>query len=288
MALGTVSVSPLELAAAYTAFANLGVGSRPRLVVKVERANGAVLWQAPGPEHRQVLAPGVAYLVTDALREALRRGTGSAVSQSGFRAPAAGKTGTTNDGADAWFVGYTPRMLAAVWIGFDRRQPIMAKATGGRLAAPVWARIMKRVIDSRSSATDWPRPADVIEEWTDPSSGMLLAAGCRPLEGSARRELFVRTTVPVPVCPNQGEPLMIDASQIEPPDYEEGLETGLPAAAAPAAAPQPTTEMQSYVPSTPRPRAVISPEPALSPPPLPLPDDEPPVRPTPTPSPSPP
>jgi penicillin-binding protein 1A len=286
MALGTVSVSPLELAAAYTAFANLGVGSRPRLVVKVERANGAVLWQAPGPEHRQVLAPGVAYLVTDALREALRRGTGSAVSQSGFRAPAAGKTGTTNDGADAWFVGYTPRMLAAVWIGFDRQQPIMAKATGGRLAAPVWARIMKRVIDPRSSATDWTRPADVIEEWTDPSSGMLLAAGCRPWEGSARRELFVRTTVPVPVCPNQGEPLMIDPAEIEPPDYEEGLVTGLPAAAAPAAAPQPTTEMQSYVPSTPRPRPVISPEPALSPPPLP--DGEPPVRPMPLPSPSPP
>ncbi|HEX6738349.1 MAG TPA: PBP1A family penicillin-binding protein [Vicinamibacteria bacterium] len=250
MALGTVSVSPLELAAAYTSFANLGVSSRPRLVLKVQRASGAVVWSAPAPQHRQVLAPGVAYLVTDALREALRRGTGSAVSQSGFRAPAAGKTGTTNDGADAWFVGYTPRLLAAVWIGFDRQQPILARATGGRLAAPVWARIMKRVTDPRAPAADWPRPADVIEEWTDPASGMLLAAGCRPWDGSARRELFVRATVPVETCPDQGQPLMIDAAEQEPPDYEEGLETGLPLEEPPAAAPQPTNEMRSYVPST--------------------------------------
>jgi penicillin-binding protein 1A len=272
MALGTVSVSPLELAAAYTAFAGLGFGSRPRLVLKVERGNGEIRWQAKPPERRLVLAPGVAYLVTDALREALARGTGSAVSRSGFRAPAAGKTGTTNDGTDAWFVGYTPKTLAAVWIGFDRQRSIMQRATGGRLAAPVWARIMKRVAQGTRATADWPRPPDVIEEWTDPATGMLLSAGCRPWEGSARRELFVRGTVPVSVCPYQGEPLVPEfATETEAPDYEEGLETGL----------RPTegagdTGLRSYVPSTPEPA------------PNPSPEDPPPAAPTPTPTPSPP
>ena len=102
------------------------------------------------------------------------------MAQAGFRAPAAGKTGTTNDGTDAWFVGYTPGVLAAVWIGFDRQRPILPKATGGRLAAPVWARIMKRVAPAGGDAPDWPRPQDVVEEWTDPATGMLLSVGCRP------------------------------------------------------------------------------------------------------------
>jgi penicillin-binding protein 1A len=273
MALGTVSVSPLELAAAYTAFAGQGTRSQPRLVLKVERANGGVRWQAKAPQRTSVLAPGVAYLVTDALREALRRGTGSSVSQSGFRAPAAGKTGTTNDGTDAWFVGYTPRVLAAVWIGFDRQRSIMPKATGGRLAAPVWARIMKRVVPADGSAPEWLRPQDVVEAWTDPATGMLLSVGCRPWEGPPRRELFVQGTLPVPTCPSHGEPLVIDlATEPEPPDYEEGLETGL----LPEEGAGVDTGLRSYVPSTPAPQPpeaapTLPPEPSAPPTPAPTP-----------------
>jgi penicillin-binding protein 1A len=228
MALGTASVSPLELAGAYTAFAGLGEAVSPRLVTKVERENGEVVWQAEPVRKRRVMAPAVAYIVTDALRDALARGTGSAVRSTGFRAPAAGKTGTTNDGTDAWFVGYTPETLTAVWIGFDEQRPIMERATGGRLAAPVWARMMLR-LQSSTSGPDWPRPAEVIEGRIDPATGLMIASGCPPWEGAARRELFLRPYAPVSACPS---PLPsdwqdADIQLVEPHDDEEGLQTGL-------------------------------------------------------------
>jgi penicillin-binding protein 1A len=258
MALGTVSVSPLELAAAYTAFAGMGDAVRPRLVLKVERGDGEVLWQAERPQRRRVMSPAVAYIVTDALREALSRGTGSAVVRAGFRAPAAGKTGTTNDGTDAWFVGYTPSMLGAVWIGFDKRRPIMERATGGRLAAPVWARMMLRLKRGRSSALDWPRPANVLEGRVDPTTGLLLAEGCWPWEGAPRRELFLASNAPVSACPNQGEPVYPEyydrAIESEAPDYEEGLRTGLGIEEVPEVPEPPRPDQpRFYTPATPAP-----------------------------------
>jgi penicillin-binding protein 1A len=229
MALGTVSVSPIELAEAFTAFATLGERVTPRVVTKVEGPDGAVVWQAPEPSRRRVLDPAVAYLVTDALREALVRGTGREVMQSGFRAPAAGKTGTTNDGADAWFVGYTPDVVAAVWVGFDERRPIVARATGGRLAAPVWARVMMRLYQGRRAPQGWGVPANVVEGMVDPASGMLLASGCVPFGGTAYRELFVRGRSPQSVCPTRGEVAVLQPWDLPPlPDIEEGMETGVP------------------------------------------------------------
>jgi penicillin-binding protein 1A len=229
MALGTVAVSPVELAAAYTAFAGLGQGVRPRFVVRVDGEDGRVVWQADAPERRQVLDAAVAYVITDALRDVLARGTGQAVVQSGFRAPAAGKTGTTNDGADTWFVGYTPEIVAAVWIGFDRQRPIMAKATGGRLAAPVWARLMSRIYSRRNAPAPWPIPAGVVEGMVDPQTGLLLASGCAPFSGAAYKELFVQGAVPVTVCPSHGPIMTADMMPLaELPDYEEGMETGVP------------------------------------------------------------
>ncbi|HET8647655.1 MAG TPA: PBP1A family penicillin-binding protein, partial [Vicinamibacteria bacterium] len=138
MPLGTVAVSPLELATAYTAFARQGSAVRPRLVRRIEGPEGGVIWES-AMESAEVLPAATAYLVNDVLSEALARGTGTAVRASGFTAPAAGKTGTTNDGADAWFVGYTPDLVAAVWIGYDSPAPTVPRATGGRVAAPVWA-----------------------------------------------------------------------------------------------------------------------------------------------------
>ena len=286
MALGTISVSPLELTGAFTTFANLGERVTPRVVTKVEDAKGEVVWEADEPERERVLDAAVAYLVTDALREALVRGTGQAVAQAGFRAPAAGKTGTTNDGADAWFVGYTPDVVASVWVGFDKRRPIVAKATGGRVAAPVWARMMLRVYQKRPMPPPWPRPAGIIEGMVDPASGMLLASGCRPWSGTAYRELFARGTAPQTVCPSQGEVMMLDPIELPPlPDLEEGMETGVPleeleAEEAPPPAetePVPPTETSmspppdasptpappmGYAPSSPRPSPTPAAEPA--------------------------
>jgi penicillin-binding protein 1A len=260
MALGTASVSPFQLASAYTAFAGMGDAVGPRFVTKVERANGDVVWQAEPVRKRGVMPPAVAYIVTDALRDALSRGTGSEVRRAGFRAPAAGKTGTTNDGTDAWFVGYTPAMLTAVWIGFDEQRPIMERATGGRLAAPVWARMMMR-LQSAQAGPEWPRPAEVEEGRVDPATGLMIASGCPPWDGVGRRELFLRPYVPVSACPS---PLPSDWEDTaltagEPFDDEEGLQTGLleelPASAEPAA-----DEAQFYAaPSTPEPTATPEP-----------------------------
>jgi penicillin-binding protein 1A len=264
-----------------------------------------VVWQAEEPKQEQVIDAGIAYLITDALREALVRGTGQAVSQSGFKSPAAGKTGTTNDGADAWFVGYTPDVVAAVWVGFDKRRPIVAKATGGRVAAPVWARMMLRMYQKRAKPAEWTRPSGVIEGMVDPASGMLLASGCRPFGGTAYREVFVQGTAPQTVCPSQGQPTTLAPWELPPlPGLDEGVETGVPldevalddeGYAAEMEPPSPMGETLpppgdvsgspapplSYAPSSPRPPSASPDRPMLEPTEAPL------ARPTPLPRPSP-
>ena len=228
MPLGTVVVSPLELAGAYMVFSTLGEASPPRLVRRVEAPDKEVLWEAEDEVPEHVLDPGIAFLVTDALREALERGTGTAVRSSGFRGPSAGKTGTTNDGTDAWFVGFTPEVVAAVWIGFDQPRPIMSQATGGRLAAPVWARMMTRYYSGRPRSSPWRPPPDVFEASVDPATGLVLAEGCQPQSGPAYREYFLRGMSPSSVCPSRGLPVEMMADLALPlPDDEEATDLSL-------------------------------------------------------------
>ncbi|HEX6559734.1 MAG TPA: PBP1A family penicillin-binding protein [Longimicrobiales bacterium] len=205
MAIGSGAVTPVELAQGYTTFATLGTTVTPRWITRVEDQDGKVLWQ-PKVVRNQVLDRGVAYLVTDMLREAVNRGTGGAVRRAGFEGPAAGKTGTTNDATDVWFVGYTPDLVGAVWIGFDEPKPIVKDASGGRIAAPTWGRIMRRVYSSRTPAKPWSRPESIAEEKIDPASGLLLAEGCRPRRGAPDEELFLKYAEPATTCP-RGKPL---------------------------------------------------------------------------------
>ncbi|MBI4409827.1 MAG: hypothetical protein HY561_08980, partial [Gemmatimonadetes bacterium] len=204
LAIGTAAVTPLELTSAYTAFASLGETVRPRLVQRIEDAQGRVVWEAGDPERRRVLEPAVAYLLTDMLREAVDHGTATAMRRAGFRGPAAGKTGTTNEGTDVWYVGYTPELVASVWIGFDRPRPILERATGGRLAAPVWGRLMRRIYQGRERPKPWQAPEDIIELRVDPRTGYVLREGCRPEAGAAVQELFVRGMEPAARCPRGG------------------------------------------------------------------------------------
>jgi penicillin-binding protein 1A len=203
MAIGSGGVTPLELTAAYTAFATLGRAVDPRFVTSVENGDGKVIWENE-PKQRDVLEPDVAYLVTDMLRDAVNQGTGTAVRRAGYRGAAAGKTGTTNDGADVWFVGYTPEYVATVWLGFDRPREIVNDATGGRLAAPLWGRLMTGVY-GRRSASEWERPDDIVEQRIDPETGYVLIDGCRPRHGAARTEIFIDGTEPPLSCP-EGKP----------------------------------------------------------------------------------
>jgi 1A family penicillin-binding protein len=206
MPLGTLAVSPLELTSAYTAFAGLGIGTRPRLVLRVEHAGGQPLWNAPPAERRRVLDPAVAFLLNDALREALERGSGAPGREAGFQGPAAGKTGTSTGGDDVWFIGYTPRLVAGVWMGFDQPRPIANLATGGRLAAPVWGRLMRRIYAGRRAPEAWPVPPDVVARWADRETGLVVAANCPAAAERSYREFFMVGREPMAVCPGeQGE-----------------------------------------------------------------------------------
>jgi penicillin-binding protein 1A len=205
MPLGTLAVSPLELTRAYTAFAALGQEVEPRLVLRVETAGGQPLWTAPPPQHTAVLDPPVAFLLDDALREALDRGSGAPGKRAVFERAAAGKTGTSTGGDDVWFVGYTPDAVAGVWIGFDHPRPIANQATGGRLAAPVWGRLMSRLYAGKPPPQPWPVPPGVVARPVDPATGLVLAEGCEQTVAGSRREYFVAGREPVAACPGEGQ-----------------------------------------------------------------------------------
>ena len=198
-ALGLAEVSPLELATAYTAFASEGTRAQPRLVRKVVSADGQLLWEAPPPVRTQVVEPGVAYILTDMLKDVVDRGTGYPVREAGFTGPVAGKTGTTSDYADAWFVGYTPDVVGTVWIGFDRRREIAAKATGGQAAGPVWGRMMRRMYQRWPAQQDWERPDNVVSLAVDAETGQTIQDGCNGSDHEG--ELFLTSAEPAAICP---------------------------------------------------------------------------------------
>jgi penicillin-binding protein 1A len=201
-ALGASSATPLELTRAYTAFANLGTQVRPRFILRVEDADGKVLWSADDDvDGKQVIDPAVAYVVTDLLRDAVRRGTGAPAAAVGLAVPAAGKTGTTNERQDVWFAGYTPDVVGTVWIGFDQPHTIVHGASGGTLAAPVWGRIVRNLYSHRPRPAGWGVPAGVVQRRVDAVTGDVLGDGCPPASGRSYREVFLAGAEPPTVCP---------------------------------------------------------------------------------------
>jgi len=144
--LGTSGVSPLEMADAYATFASNGIHHKPQAIVKVER-RGKVVWQPPTKGNRAIPA-GVASVVTQCLERVASAGTGSATG-SYFPYPRAGKTGTTEDGADLWYAGYTPQLAAAVWMGDMYKRSAMP-AYGGDYPAPMWAKFFAAALKDQS------------------------------------------------------------------------------------------------------------------------------------------
>jgi penicillin-binding protein 1A len=201
IALGIAEVSPLELTTAYTAFSGQGEAVTPRFVLDVKDAKGKPVW-APPVERRRVMDSSHAYMMTDLLRDVVEIGTGRSVRHAGYRGLAAGKTGTTNDGADTWFVGYTNRVTAGVWVGFDKPRPIAEGASGGSIAAYAWGRMMTRIAPW-AAGRPWEPPDQIIEVAIDPETGLKLAEGCVPREGEAGSELFVKGRAPREICPER-------------------------------------------------------------------------------------
>ncbi|HZK76074.1 MAG TPA: PBP1A family penicillin-binding protein, partial [Candidatus Kapabacteria bacterium] len=148
IALGTADVSPLDLTSAYSTFANDGIRATPYSIIRVEDRNGKILFQQK-PSFNYVLEPKICHELTSALEDVILHGTGARI-LSYFRYPAAGKTGTTQNYADAWFVGYTPLYTAGVWVGFDDSRITFtgANGQGGRAAAPIWGKFMKYTYDA--------------------------------------------------------------------------------------------------------------------------------------------
>jgi penicillin-binding protein 1B len=192
VALGASEVGLLELVAAYEPFAAAGRRATPRLVVAVADAGGSVL-EAPPPESAVVLDPAVAYLMTSMLESVVREGTARALPSLGFAAPAAGKTGTTNDGRDAWFVGYTTSLLAGVWVGDDRNRAL--KLTGAKDALPLWASFMKEAAADRP-ALEFVRPPGVALARICLDTGLLARSGCP----RKRDEVFLAGSEPTRSC----------------------------------------------------------------------------------------
>jgi penicillin-binding protein 1A len=157
--IGSADVYPLQMVSAFTAPATLGVRAAPIGIRRVEDADGKLLWE-PQIHRERVMSPDQSFVLNDMLKGVIRNGTAmTAVRTSGFNLPAAGKTGTTNDYTDVWFIGYTKELVAGVWMGFDQPQTIKPGAQGGRYAAPAWGAFMREIYERRPSPGDWSMPA---------------------------------------------------------------------------------------------------------------------------------
>jgi len=157
LALGSASLSLLEMVRAYTVFASGGHLVEPLFITKVTDRDGKVL-EENAPESTPVLSPEIAYVLTDMLKNVIQSGTGRAVAKWGR--PVAGKTGTTSEFRDGWFIGYTPDLVAGVWVGYDDHRPLGEKETGARTALPIWLTFMREA-DQGDESEDFPVPEGI-------------------------------------------------------------------------------------------------------------------------------
>jgi membrane carboxypeptidase/penicillin-binding protein len=200
--LGTSEVTPLELARAYGPLANRGIKAEPYIIQKITDKNGRVL-EEHKPKLEQAIDEKTAYIVTDMLTAVLKPGgTASGISAAIDR-PAAGKTGTTENLKEAWFVGYTPDLVAAVYIGYDDKSKEVGQ-TGSQIAAPIWASFAGAALNS-VPASDFAMPSGVIRVTICVDDGLL--AG--PYNTRVIDAAFIQGTEPTAVCPGSGRGLVI-------------------------------------------------------------------------------
>jgi penicillin-binding protein 1A len=196
LALGTGEVTLLDLTSSYGAFANAGVIAPHRLIRRIEDRDGNIIWQSADERlPRRAVRAGTAYIMSSIMADVIDRGTGSRARAEGFRLPAAGKTGTTDDYADAWFVGYTPTLVAGVWFGHDDKKPIMSRGFAATVAVPAWADFMKRATAGQRPAW-FAVPSDVERVSVCRRSGMRAAPHCSDVYA----DYFLRGTGPYETC----------------------------------------------------------------------------------------
>jgi 1A family penicillin-binding protein len=209
LALGSGEVTLSAMTAAYAAFANGGMVQAPMLVRRVETTQGEVLYTAK-QEPQQAVSEQTAFLMSNMMADVINAGTGAAARSVGFRLPAAGKTGTTNDYHDAWFVGFTPKLAAGVWVGYDQPRTIIGGGYASVLAVPVWGRFMAAAT-AKDRAEWFSTPARITSATICRLSGKLATDSCHESvtdakghvtnESTVYTEYFVEGTEPTELCP---------------------------------------------------------------------------------------
>jgi penicillin-binding protein 1A len=198
LALGSGEVTLLSLTSAFGAFANAGELAAPILIRRVTSSEGEVLYEAT-VSATPAVSPSTAFLITSMLQDVINTGTAARVRQMGFRLPAAGKTGTTSDYRDAWFVGYTPTLVTGVWVGYDLPRTIVSGGYAAQIAVPLWTRFM-----TAATRGDMPEgftpPANIVAVDIDRATGRRATAACRQT-GQVTVEYFTQGTEPLDLCP---------------------------------------------------------------------------------------
>jgi len=188
LALGAAEVSPLEMATAYATIASQGVRHRSYYIKEIRSLNDELLEETI-PRNQRVADSQTCFQLIDMMRAVLQHGTAASVRRMGFSRPAAGKTGTSSDHRDAWFVGFTPELVTAVWVGFDDNRPLRTAKkvglTGDRAAAPIWTLFMQRIL-AAEPYQEFPIPEGIRFEMVDPRTGS------GPMPGGPAIEVAVR------------------------------------------------------------------------------------------------
>jgi 1A family penicillin-binding protein len=226
LALGTGDVTLLSLTSAYGAFADAGVVHAPVLIRRVEDSDGKILYQDPGTSQRAV-SETTAFLMSSMLADVITAGTAYKARQTGFTLPAAGKTGTTNDFVDAWFVGFTPHIVTGVWVGFDQPTTIVPNGFAAELAVPIWTGFMKTA--TKNDKPDWfTKPADVVAVTVCRLSGKLPNVGCGNVQSidengfavtrsQVYTDYFRKGQQPTTLCPLHPGGILADAATLGVP-----------------------------------------------------------------------
>ena len=207
---------------AYAPLANGGVRPEPRTIIRIyERYRNN--WTEISSVVNPVLSPAIAYVTTSMLKDVLIYGTAKSLRGFSRERPAAGKTGTTDDYRDAWFIGYTPQLITGVWAGYDKPTPMGRGFTGGAICAPIWGRFMRSALVDKP-AVDFPKPDSVISVQIDPVTGDLATPDCP----KKREEFYVVGTQPTVYCPNHGEHDLAPVSSSPAPEQPPTSDRSLP------------------------------------------------------------
>ncbi len=216
LALGTEEVTLHDLVAAYAPFANGGVKPLSRTILRVYHRNRKTWTETPASEI-SVMSPAAAFVTTQMLKDVLDYGTARGLKKFSQKRPAAGKTGTTDDYRDAWFIGYTPQLVAGVWVGYDKPRPGGPGFSGGAICAPIWGGFMRGAL-AKKEVVDFQQPDTVVSVMIDPETNELATPDCP----EKRMEYYVAGTEPVIPCPlhktPEDEPAKSDQADDEQQD----------------------------------------------------------------------